>query len=66
MGNTEWNIKIFGSIIFFDLLLGIHHKETKQITADKKQRLKQDDNKKRKDLNSYLCITDCWPGIASL
>lgn len=30
-------------IIFFDLLLGIDHKETKQITADKKQRLKQDD-----------------------
>lgn len=50
----------------FDLLLGIHHKEAKQITADKKQRLKQDDKKKRKDHKSYLCITDCWPGIASL
>lgn len=50
----------------FDLLLRIHHKEAKQITADKKQRLKQDDKKKRKDHKSYLCITDCWPGIASL
>lgn len=66
LSRPKWNIKKSLVVFPFDLLLGIHHKETKQITADKKHRLKQDDEKKRMDHKSYLCITNCWPGIASL